>query len=111
MKIAKPCFDRATIRFDKADECERLRRPDVVGTMLRTIVLLVLAIAPVPAGAQPTAASTSVNPRAAELFESDWVLMNWALKYYDRDRDILLEPAEVQMAAAEFREIADADDD
>jgi hypothetical protein len=37
--------------------------------------------------------------------------MNWALKYYDRDRDILLEPAEAQAAAAEFRKIADADGD
>jgi hypothetical protein len=79
--------------------------------MLRSIALLVLAAAAAPAAAQPTAASASANPRAAELFESDWVLMNWALKHYDRDRDILLEPAEVQLAAAQFREIADADDD
>jgi hypothetical protein len=27
------------------------------------------------------------------LFERDWVLMNWALKRYDTDRDILLEPS------------------
>jgi hypothetical protein len=37
--------------------------------------------------------------------------MNWALKFYDRDRDILLEPAEAQAAAAEFRKMADADGD
>jgi hypothetical protein len=37
--------------------------------------------------------------------------MNWALKYYDSDRDILLEPAEAQAAAIEFRKIADADGD
>src|SRR5687768_6244154 len=79
--------------------------------MLRSIVLLALTATAAPAAAQPTAASVRVHPPAAELFESDWVLMNWALKYYDRDRDILLEPAEVQLAAAQFREIADADDD
>lgn len=50
-------------------------------------------------------------PPAAQLFERDWVLMNWALKFYDRDRDILLEPAEAQAAASEFRRIADANED
>ena len=79
--------------------------------MLRSIVLLLLAATAAPAAAQPTAASASAHPAAVELFERDWVLMNWALKYYDRDRDILLQPAEVQSAAAQFREIADADDD
>jgi len=37
--------------------------------------------------------------------------MNWALKFYDTDRDILLEPGEAQAAAAEFRRIADGDGD
>jgi hypothetical protein len=50
-------------------------------------------------------------PRAAELFERDWVLMNWALKFHDRDRDILLSPAEALAAAGEFRKIADGDSD
>ncbi len=50
-------------------------------------------------------------PAAQILFERDWVLMNWALKFYDRDRDILLEADEAQAAAAEFRKIADADGD
>ena len=56
-------------------------------------------------------ASVSTAPAATQLFERDWVLMNWALKFYDRDRDILLEPGEAQAAAAEFRKIADADGD
>ena len=42
-------------------------------------------------------------PAAKALFERDWVLMNWALKFYDRDRDILLEPGEAAAAAGEFR--------
>ena len=63
------------------------------------------------ASATPIVASAPVNPRAVELFESDWVLMNWALKFYDRDRDILLSVAEAQAAAGEFRKIADGDGD
>lgn len=45
------------------------------------------------------------------LFERDWVLMNWALKFYDADHDILLEPSEAAAAAAEFRKVADTDGD
>ena len=37
--------------------------------------------------------------------------MNWALKFYDRDRDILLQPGEIQAAANAFRAIADSDSD
>ena len=55
--------------------------------------------------------STTVGPRAAALFERDWVLANWALKTFDRDRDILLSPGEAAAAAAEFRRIADANGD
>ena len=77
--------------------------------MLRTVAALSLAAA--PALAQPTPASLQVRPAALELFERDWVLMNWALKYYDRDRDILLEPDEAQSAAEAFRRIADANGD
>ena len=63
-----------------------------------------LAAQSAPPRLQPT-------PAAQELFERDWVLMNWALKFFDRDRDILLEPGEAAAAAAEFRKIADADGD
>jgi len=45
------------------------------------------------------------------LFERDWVLMNWALKFYDSHRDILLEPSEAAAAAQAFRKLADADND
>lgn len=56
-------------------------------------------------------ASATVAPAAQALFERDWVLMNWALKFHDQDRDILLEPGEAQAAAEEFRKIADANGD
>jgi hypothetical protein len=78
--------------------------------MIRSAALLSLLFA-APVAAQPVPASTQASPRAAELFERDWVLMNWALKFHDRDRDILLSPAEAQAAAGEFRKMADADSD
>jgi len=79
--------------------------------MIRIVVALVIASAAVPALAQPTQASLEVAPAAKQLFERDWVLMNWALKFYDGDRDILLEPGEAQAAANEFRRMADVDND
>ena len=78
--------------------------------MMRSLALAVLAVAS-PLSAEPAPASLRPTPAAQILFERDWVLMNWALKFYDRDRDILLEPGEAQAAAAEFRRIADGDND
>lgn len=79
--------------------------------MFRLITALLIGMAAAPVIAQPVPASLSVEPAARALFERDWVLMNWALKFYDQDRDILLEPAEAQAAATEFRKIADANND
>lgn len=81
--------------------------------MLRLCVLLSAIVAALPAAAQeaPTPASASLNPRVVELFERDWVLMHWALKTFDANRDVLLSPAEAQAAADQFREIADANSD
>jgi hypothetical protein len=71
-----------------------------------------MLIAAAAAQPEPTAASARVNPAVAlEMFERDWVLMNWALKFHDTDRDILLEPSEAAAAAAEFRRIADTNGD
>ena len=73
--------------------------------------LLVLGASAAVTDPQPTAASAPVTPHARTIFEKDWVLMNWALKFYDRDRDILLEPTEAEAAARAFRSMADADRD
>ena len=77
------------------------------------LCLLLLAIVAAPALAQqhPTPASAPVTPQARELFEKDWVLMNWALKFYDSNRDILLSADEVRAAAGRFREMADSNRD
>lgn len=76
-------------------------------------MVLSLLISLAAAAAQPAPAPTpaSVTPQARMIFEKDWVLMNWALKFYDRDRDILLEPDEAQSAAAAFRDMADVNHD
>jgi hypothetical protein len=85
--------------------------------VLRSILALLLLGTAIPvAGAQQqqeqaTPASVSVAPEARDLLEHDWVLMNWALKFYDRDHDILLSGSEAQEAAAAFRRIADANGD
>lgn len=77
--------------------------------MLPLVGLLAADGAPAPQ--QPTPASVTVATPARAIFERDWVLMNWALKNYDRDHDVLLEPGEAQAAADEFRNIADGDGD
>jgi hypothetical protein len=78
---------------------------------MRSLLCLCALLAVPTLAAQPTPASTPAGARAAELFERDWVLMNWALKFYDKDRDVLISAAEAQSAATEFRKIADGDND
>ena len=70
-----------------------------------------LAAAAAAPEAVPASVSTVAAPAAAELFERDWVLMNWALKFYDRNRDILIEPDEAAAAADAFRKMADSNGD
>jgi hypothetical protein len=72
-------------------------------------LLFVLAAAAQPQ--QPTPANLRVTPEARALFERDWVLMNWALKFYDANRDLLLSPGEAAMAADAFRSMADTNGD
>ena len=72
---------------------------------------LILVLAAAAQAQEPTPANLRVTPEARALFERDWVLMNWALKFYDRDHDVLLSEGEAQAAAGEFRRIADTDGD
>jgi hypothetical protein len=64
-----------------------------------------------PLAAQTARGGLQPTPAALQIFERDWVLMNWALKYFDADRDILLEPNEAQAAAEAFRRMADTNGD
>lgn len=86
--------------------------------MIRSLLLAIALVAGGPLKAQqaqgpasPMPASVSTTPEARNLFERDWVLMNWALKYYDADHDVLLESTEAAAAAARFRQIADTNHD
>jgi hypothetical protein len=79
--------------------------------MVRLLAASILLAPSAPLAAQPTPASLKTPPPALQIFEQDWVLMNWALKFYDSNRDILLEPNEAQAAAEAFRKLADADKD
>jgi len=74
---------------------------------------LLLLFASSAASAQQVAvpASAPVTAQARAIFERDWVLMNWALKFFDTDRDILLSPSEAEQAALKFRTMADTDGD
>lgn len=78
--------------------------------MCRSVVALLIIAVAAPLAAQPTPANLK-KPAALELFERDWVLMNWALKYFDANHDILIEPDEAQAAADAFRKLADKDGD
>jgi hypothetical protein len=75
----------------------------------KIIALSIVAIA--AAGPARSQAGMQPTPAALQIFERDWVLMNWALKYYDANGDILLEPGEAQAAAEAFRRLADVDRD
>jgi hypothetical protein len=76
-----------------------------------TVPLLLSLLLAAPLRAEQAPGRLSATPAALQLFERDWVLMNWALKFYDRNGDILLEPDEAQAAAEAFRNLADADGD
>jgi hypothetical protein len=88
--------------------------------MDRIAALLVIALTATPVAAEPPSALPAGRPGPADLeapaaarmlFERDWVLMNWALKYYDANHDILIEPDEAAAAAQAFRRLADTNHD
>lgn len=78
----------------------------MTGSILAIVLVQALAAAP---GA--TATRASANPRAIEAFDRDWVLMDWALRFHDRDRDAQLSISEAQSAADAFKSMADANGD
>jgi hypothetical protein len=79
--------------------------------MMRFVAGLLVALSTAPVAAQPAAGRLQPTPAALQIFQRDWVLMNWALKYFDVDHDVLLEPNEAQAAAEAFRRIADTNRD
>jgi hypothetical protein len=55
------------------------------------MIAALLFLAAAPLAAQPQ--RLEPTPAAQRIFESDWVLMNWALKYYDADTTSCSSPA------------------
>lgn len=78
--------------------------------MLCAVAVLMFASAAQPA-ARAGVARPAATPAAVQLFERDWVLMNWALKYFDWNHDMLLETDEARAAAEAFRKLADLNGD
>jgi hypothetical protein len=78
--------------------------------MIGKTIGAVLILSAAALGAQPVPASLKTPP-AKQLFERDWVLMNWALQKFDMNRDILLAPDEASAAAEAFRKLADVNGD
>ena len=72
---------------------------------------IVLAILQVASPASAEADYRLANPKAIELFESDARLMQWAVAFFDQDRDGQLSIREADEAALQFRRIADGDSD
>lgn len=87
---------------------QRLTAISVLGCVITALLILAAAAAGQPTQAASTAA---FNPAAAELFERDWVLMQWAKRRFDVNGDGMISVAEAQPAALAFREIADGDGD
>jgi hypothetical protein len=78
---------------------------------MRWIIAALALLGTSALAAQSSKVGLAATPAAMSLFDRDWVLMNWALKYYDSNHDILLEPDEAKAAAGAFRRIADSDGD
>jgi hypothetical protein len=79
--------------------------------MVRILLASILLASSSSLLAQMKAPRLEPTPAALDLFERDWVLMNWALKFYDSNHDILLEPDEAARAADAFRSLADVNKD
>ena len=80
--------------------------------MLRVwMTAMLLGLAATAATAQVVPANAPANPRAAELFTRDGILLAWALGQFDADRDGIISVAEAQPAARQFKVIADGDRD
>ena len=74
-------------------------------------MLLALGLAAADPGVGSTAVPADFNPRALELFEAERVLMQWALRDHDANRDGWLSLYEAQDAAKAFRRLADRNAD
>jgi len=90
---------------------ERVAASRVNAPVIKVAAASILFASATALSAQALPARLETPPPAKILFERDWVLMNWALKSYDFNRDILLDASEAGAAADAFRKMADKDGD
>lgn len=79
--------------------------------MISAFLLIIASWAAQGPGVQAGAAAASYNPHAAELFERDWVLNQWAKRRFDANGDGTISLEEAQPAAIAFKDIADGNSD
>jgi hypothetical protein len=76
------------------------------------MLLVAASLMSTPAAAQMQGAeATSATNASLQLFQQDWLLMNWALRNFDADKDVQLSADEAVRAAAAFKQIADGNSD
>jgi hypothetical protein len=79
--------------------------------MVSAFLLIIAGSAAQGTGVPTGASAVSYNPYAAELFERDWVLNQWAKRKFDANGDGRISLEEAQPAAIAFKQIADGNSD
>ncbi len=79
--------------------------------MVSAFLLIIAGWSAQGPGVQAGATAASYNPHAAELFERDWVLNQWAKRRFDANGDGTISLEEAQPAAIAFKDIADGNSD
>lgn len=79
--------------------------------MFALLVASSMLAQPAPVAGSTAAAVPASNPRVIEPFEQDWVLMDWALRFHDKDGNVRLSLPEAEVAADAFKAMADHDKD
>lgn len=87
-----------------------LRLVPMPGRAILMTSIMLMAASSVDAS-PPRRTATRPGRTAVAFFQRDWVLMNWALRFYDGNGDVALSPGEAAPAAKAFRKIADRNKD
>jgi hypothetical protein len=97
---------KSTVSCNGALDCSKRYK-----LMVSALLLIIAGSAAESPGLQAGAPAVSHNPHAAELFERDWVLNQWAKRRFDANGDGRISLEETQPAAIAFKGIADGNSD